>query len=200
MKVVKSHAKELLVLTILLAIAVSVVNAAVFVYYPIDISAGWQNIEVYFTTDYRGNNAGKADLGSQNIIIVKLDRKDPPANGTSAYIEVHPCRMQTTYYRDIMRIANNGSQAYYIGFIVKTPFSDNAISVAELIIKDTSGKTVGTVNLKSTGTTWTLEKLNSNSQFVVDLEFTISSSSSGSDSASISLVYSPQSGESPPSP
>jgi len=198
MKVVKSHAKELLVLTILLAIAVSLVNAAVFVYYPIDISAKWQNIEVYFTTGYSGTNAGGADLGSQNIIIVRLDGNNPPATGTSAYIEVHPCRMQTTYYHDIMRIANNGSQAYYIGFIVNEAFSNDYISVAELIIKDTRGSTVGTVDLKSTRTTWIPWQLSSSSQFVVDLKFTISSSSSGSASASISLVYSPQNTESPP--
>jgi len=197
MKVVKSHAKEFLVLTILLAIAVSLVNAAVFVYYPIDISAKWQNIEVYFTTDYIGTNAGGADLSGQKI-TVKLDGKDPPATGTSAYIEVHPCRMQTTYYHDIMRIANNGTQAYYIGFIVNTAFSNAAISAAKLIIKDTSGSTVGTVDLKSTETTWIPWQLSSSGQFVVDLKFKISSSSSGSASASISLVYSPQNTESPP--
>jgi len=200
MKVVKSHAKELLVLTILLAIAVSVVNAAVFVYYPVGISANWAPPSVYFSG---GTNANQTDLGAGNTISVILSGGYTIASGkgyTSASLTVHPSSYGTTYYKDVLRINNGGTQAYYIGFIVNTAFSNTAISAAELIIKTTSGSTVGTVDLKSTGTTWIPWSLSSSSQLVVDLEFTISSSSSGSDSASISLVYSPQSGELPPSP
>jgi len=201
MKVVKSHAKEFLVLTILLAIAVSVVNAAVFVYYPVGISANWAPPSVYFSG---GTNANQTDLGAGNTISVILSDGYTTASGkcyTSASLTVHPSSYGTTYYKDVLRINNGGNQAYYIGFIVNTAFTNTTISTARLILKTTDGSTtVGTVDLKSTGTTWKRWLLNSNSQLVVDLEFTISSSSSGSDSASISLVYSPQSTESPPSP
>ncbi|MEM2088717.1 MAG: hypothetical protein QXF52_08655 [Thermoproteota archaeon] len=190
MNTVKNHTKEFVVLTILLALAVSVVNAAVFVYYPISITAQWGPRPVYFA---EGTNAGGTDLGAGNTITVSLSEED-----TSASITVHPSRRGTTRYKDVLRIVNSDTQAYYIGFTVDTAFDDSAISVAQLIVRTTGGALVGTVDLTSTGTTWVPWTLDASSQLRVDLRFTISSGSSGSDSASITLVYSPQNSESPP--
>ncbi|MGQ9479624.1 MAG: hypothetical protein ACUVQ0_06415, partial [Thermoproteota archaeon] len=176
MNTIKNHTKELVTLTILLALAVSVVNAAVFVYYPISITAQWGPRPVHFSS---GTNAGGKDLGSGNTITVSLDDGD-----TSASITVHPSGRGTTRYKDVLRIVNDDTQAYYIGFTVDTAFRDTAISQAELIVRTTGGALIGTVDLTSTGTTWTPWTLGASSQLRVDLRFTISSGSSGSDSAS----------------
>ncbi|MGC8831953.1 MAG: hypothetical protein ACP5PQ_05180 [Thermoproteota archaeon] len=190
MNAIKNHTKELIVLTILLALAVSVVNAAVFVYYPISITAQYGPRPVYFD---EGTNAGRSDVGAGNTITVSLSDDD-----TYASITVNPSRRGTTRYKDVLRIVNNDTQAYYIGFTVDTAFDDSAITNAELIVRTTGGAMVGTVDLKSSGTTWVPWLLSAKDQLRIDLRFTISSRSSGSDSASITLVYSPQSSESPP--
>jgi hypothetical protein len=190
MNSIKNHTKELVVLTILLAVAVSVVNAAVFVYYPISITAQWGPRPVYFAG---GTNAGGTDLGAGNTITVSLSEED-----TSASITVNPSRRGTTRYKDVLRIVNSDTQAYWIGFTVDTAFDDVAIGTAELIVRTTGGALVGTIDLTSTGTTWVPWQLSASSQLRVDLRFTISSGSPGSDSASITLVYSPQNSESPP--
>lgn len=186
-----NRTKELLIIAILLALAVSVVNAAVFVYYPIDISAQWSERPLYFSTT--GTNAGGSDLGAGNTITVNLGD-----DYTSASITVHPSRRGTTRYRDIMRIVNNDTQAYYLGFSVDTNFDDSDVDAAELVLRTTAGGLIGTVNLKSTGTTWVPWTIGASGQLRVDLVFKISSSGSGSDAASIQLIYSPQSSESPP--
>lgn len=186
---VENRAKELIVIAILLALAMSVVNAAVFVYYPIGISAQWSKRPMYFA---EGNNAGGTDLSG--TITINLSEDD-----TSASITVHPSRRGTTHYKDVLRIVNDDAQAYYIGFSVDTAFDDAAIAEAELVVRDaTTGALVGTVNLRSTGTTWSPWSLGAGGQLRVDLRFRVSSGNSGSDSASIQLIYSPQSTESPP--
>jgi hypothetical protein len=192
MNKIRNHTKELIVLTILLAVAVSVVNAAVFVYYPISITAGWIQPPIRFLGKPYATNAGGTDLGAGNTITVSLSEEN-----TTATLIVHPCRRQRTYYKDILRIFNGDSKAYYIGFNVTQRFG-NAISEAELIVRTTGGDLVGTIDLKSTGTKWVPWQLSASSQLRVDLRFTISSGSSGSDGASITLVYSPQNLESPP--
>ncbi len=166
------------------------VNAAVFVYYPISITAQWGPRPVRFAG---GSNAGGTDLGSGNTITVSLSDED-----TSASITVNPSRRGTTRYTDILRIVNDDAQAYYVGFTVETAFDDSAVNVAQLTVCTTGGAPLGTVDLKTTGTTWVPWTLSASSQLRVDLRFTISSGSSGSDTASITLVYSPQSSESPP--
>lgn len=186
---VENRAKELIVIAILLALAISVVNAAVFVYYPIDISAQWSKRPIYFAN---GDNAGGSDLSG--TVALSLSEDD-----TSASITVHPSRRGTTRYKDVLRIVNGDTQAYYIGFSVDTAFDDSAITEATLIVRNAmTGILIGTVDLKSTGTTWTPWSLGASEQLRVDLTFRISSGSSGSDSASIQLIYSPQSTESPP--
>jgi len=185
---VENRTKELMVIAILLALVISVVNAAVFVYYPIGISAQWSKRPMYFAG---GNNAGGTDLSG--TITINLSEDD-----TSASITVHPSRRGTTRYKDVLRIVNGDTQAYYIGFSVDTAFDDSAITEATLIVRSVDGDLIGTVNLKSTGTMWTPWSLGVSEQLKVDLTFRISSDTSGSDSASLQLIYSPQSTESPP--
>ncbi|MGQ9691844.1 MAG: hypothetical protein ACUVQY_11445 [Thermoproteota archaeon] len=189
---VKNHTKELITLTILFALTLSVVNAAVFVYYPIDITAQWGPRPVYFE---KGTNADQPDLSEKEKIEVRLSD-----DNTSASITVHPSRMGMTYYKDVLRIVNgDGDRAYYIGFTVNTAFTNDSISKAYLIVKNPiNDELIGRVDLRSTETTWEPWTLGTNSQLRVDLMFVISSSGKGSDKARIYLVYSPTY-EKPPS-
>ncbi|MEM3713247.1 MAG: hypothetical protein QXR97_06905 [Thermoproteota archaeon] len=189
MNKIKNHSKELIVLTILLAVAVSVVNAAVFVYYPMEISATWVRYPIKFEA---GSNAGKADI--DGTITVSLDD-----GGTTATITVHPSRRGTTRYKDILRIVNNGTQAYYVGFANITDTFDAPISTAKLLLYNaTNNNYIGEVDLMSTGWQGWKGSLNTGQSIRVDLLLKISAGSTGSDTAKLSLVYSPQSNESPP--
>lgn len=176
--------------TILLALVISVVNAAVFVYYPINITAVWTLRPIRFE---EGTNAGGPDLGPGNTITVTLTEEK-----TSAAIKVHPSRRGTTYYKDVLRIVNGDARAYFIGFVVIDPFVDTAVVEAQLIVRTLGGVLIGTVNLKATGTTWVPWELGAGDQFRIDLRFIVSSATPGSEEALINLVYSPQSIEPPP--
>jgi len=182
MNKIRNHTKELVVLTILLAVAVSVVNAAVFVYQPLSITAKWNGPLVRFDG---GTNAGNDDLGGETIEVTIS------SDGTEASITVHPCRRGRTYYKDILRVVNDRDEAVYVGFSVDTPFDDSAIIVAQLIVKNaTTGVTIDTIDLKAGGTTWVPWTLGSGNELRIDLRFEINSDEIGSDDASLSLIYS----------
>jgi len=182
MNSIKNHTKELVVLTILLAVAVSVVNAAVFVYYPISISAEWNRYPIKFE---QGTNAGHYDI--DGTIGVTLEDGD-----TTATITVHPSRRGVTRYKDILKITNNGTQAYYIGFANVTDHFGAPISVAKLLLYNASNNNyIGEVDLMDTLNTWPVGSLSAGQSIRVDLLLKISSGSSGSDTAEFSLVYSP---------
>jgi len=182
MNKIRNHSKELIVLTILLAVAVSVVNAAVFVYYPMEISAIWVRYPIKFEV---GSNAGEADI--DGTITVSLGDGD-----TTATITVHPSRRGTTRYKDILRIVNNGTQAYYIGFANITETFNAPISTAKLLLYNaTNNDYIGEVNLMSNNNVWPGWRLNADQSIRVDLLLKISAESYGSDTAKLSLVYSP---------
>jgi len=132
-----------------------------------------------------GTDANKTDLASTMVVSLS-DR------GTSALVNVHPSRRGVTRYKDIVRIMNvDNYQQYYIGFIVNKAFDNNALDAAELIIRDVStGSLIGTVDLKKSGATYVPWVISPGGQLRVDLEFKVSSNSSGTDSASIQLIYS----------
>jgi len=178
----RNNTRELVVLTILIAVAVSVVNAAVFVYYPMDVTASWSKRPIYFDT--AGTNAGGPDLSGTITVVLSED-------GTDAAITVHPSRRGTTLYHNIMTIKNDDTQTYYLWIKVETAFDDSSISEAYLLAGSTQ------VDLKQTGVT-SMGSLDAGEELSVSLRLKVSSSGSGTDSASIELVYSPQSTETPP--
>jgi len=185
----RNKTREIVVLTILIAVAVSIVNAAVFVYYPINMGAEWSRRPIYFDTT--GTNAGGPDIGG--TITVTLSDTDGDGTGTAAEIGVYPSRRGTTLYHDIMTIKcdDTETQTYTLWIKVNTAFDDGAIDQAYLIVGSAQ------VNLKATGTAG-IGSIDPGEELSVSLRLKISSTTTGSDSASIELVYSPQSTETPP--
>ncbi|MGB9895407.1 MAG: hypothetical protein ACPLN2_05825 [Thermoproteota archaeon] len=186
--------KKLLTL-VLVALALAVVNASVFTYYPLSITLTPQKPPLIFKY---GSNTKKPDLYGETITA-----DIGPAN-TSLSLTVHPT-YQKTYYKDIAEIKNqDSSNSYYVAIRVNTPFSGP--TEAELLVF--SGSTnVAAVDLLSTGTTAWLGPIPANGVWSIDLKVVIlektgdSSSSAPSISqptASVQLIYSPQNTESPP--
>jgi hypothetical protein len=181
----------LLSLTVLLAI----VNAAVFVYYTTDLSLSPVAPPIVFSN---GKNANAADLLGTTIEVT-IGRAN-----TSLTITLHPT-YQYNYYKNITIIKNQDTtNAYYVAIRVNTQFSNEKISSATLRIYDTSS-TIATVGLKSTGTTGWLGPLNPNSKWFIDIILNIDETGGSpstapftSDSASLQLIYSPQSNEQAP--
>jgi len=183
----------LLSLTVLLAI----VNAAVFTYYPTNLSLSPVAPPIVFSN---GKNAGQPDLSGTNTIGVSIGSAN-----TSLTITLHPT-YQYNYYKNITIIKNQDtSKSYYIAIRVNTPFSNTIISNATLHIYDTTGTTIKNVNLKTTGTTIWLGPLNSGSKWFIDIILSInetggtpSTAPFSSDSAALQLIYSPQNVETAP--
>ncbi|RLG85348.1 MAG: hypothetical protein DRO39_05815, partial [Thermoprotei archaeon] len=142
-----------------------------------------------------GSNAGQADLGGSTITVTIT-------GSTKASITIHPTN-ERTYYKNVTVIVNTGSATYYGWIKVNTPISANGITAAKLIIKDTSGATVATVDLMSTTLQGGGFSIPAGGKLFIDIEVQIDSTidpttiTSGN-VASIDLVYSPQSVETPP--
>jgi hypothetical protein len=106
------NTKRKLIALLAIATLISIVNASVFVYYPINLTISPQEPPVVFSA---GSNANKRDLGDKTITVSTSN------SGTSLTIEVHPT-LQRNYYYDIAKIENNdGSNTYYIKFRVTNP-------------------------------------------------------------------------------
>jgi len=187
-------------LFILLAasLAATAVFASVFVYYPVTIQASPVAPPVIFSL---GSNANQRDLGS-NTIAVTISQAN-----TSLSVIVHPT-YQTTYYKNITVITNtDSSNSYYIAFKVNTAASDssNTLQSANLIVKDSSGNTVQTVDLMHTGTSSWIT-LGTGGKYTLDLSITYSAGSNASPTsppgsgftASIQLIYSTTNSEAAP--
>ncbi len=181
---------------VLLSVVVAAVNAAVFVYNPVNLNLSTVKPPIIFE---EGSNAGGSDLGGNNIGV------DISSSHTGVTITVHPT-YGTTYYKNITVIENQGTETYYVAFKVEDSLYDSKISSALLIVKDQSGTTKYTLDLTNTGTTdWALT-LNGGVKYYVDLSITIDGStgspdqapSLGDTQAKVSLIYSPQNTESPP--
>ena len=121
------NTKKKLIALLAIATLVSIVNASVFVYYPINITITPQQPPIVFVG---GDNANQRDLWGNTITVNIGD------SGTSLAIEVHPT-LQRNYYYDIARIKNNDiSNTYYIKFRVTQAITDNRVNEAYLIISD----------------------------------------------------------------
>jgi len=186
--------KKLLTI-VLIALALAVVNASVFTYYPVSITLAPQQPPLIFKY---GSNTKKPDLWGTTITA------NIGAANTSLALTVHPT-YQTTYYKDIARIKNqDSSNSYYVAIKVNTPFTGP--SGAKLLIYDSSGNKIKEVDLLTTGTTtWFAQQISAGSEWRMDLNITIPETGSSSSAPSISqptasvqLIYSPQSTETPP--
>jgi len=157
--------KKLYLLAIL-ALALAVVNAAVFVYYPMSLNLEPSKPAVYFVP---GSNANQPDVmyGAGNTIAVTVD-----SAGAQATMTVHPT-YQRTYYKEVLNITNQDTQAYDVWLII-----DDAINVggnltsARLYAKDASGNTVKPVDLSQTGPVL-VGQIPGGASWRIDLEFQV---------------------------
>ena len=185
-----------ILLAFVIAASISVVNAALFVYYGVSITAQGQPPPVVFAP---GKNANGTDLrGTQ--ILVSFD-----STNTSLTITVHPT-YRTHLYRNITLIVNQDSaNAYYLAFNVTTAFTNTKITQAKLFIKTLAGAPIATIDLKATGVQGWPITLPANGKLRIDLFLVITPGPSDgfnnppftSDSATLQLIYSPQNAESP---
>jgi len=168
-------------LIVLLAIAtlVSIVNASVFVYYPINLTIRPQEPPVVFES---GSNAGQRDLWG-GIITVNIGD-----GGTSLSIEVHPT-LQRNYYYDIVKIKNNDdNNAYYLKFRVITPISDERVSAAYLIIGGDYSKKIDLMQDTLQPDEWFT--LSAGSELRVDLYLVLTGYTGGDITVKVDLIYS----------
>ncbi len=183
------NTKRKLIALLAIATLISIVNASVFVYYPITLTISPQNPPVVFSS---GSNANGRDLWDKTITVSISD-------GTSLTIEVHPT-LQRNYYYDIAKIKNNDdSNAYYIKFRVTTPITDSRVDKAYLIINNTNTKAQHIINLKSgevQPSYWIT--LSNSDEFRVDLYIVLNSVESSDITVGVDLIISTTNAESPP--
>jgi hypothetical protein len=189
------NTKRKLIALLAIATLISIVNASVFVYYPINLTISPQEPPVVFSAGSNANVDGN-DLWGETITVYIKDGVDTN-EGTSLTIEVHPT-LQRNYYYDIAKIKNNDdSNTYYIKFRVTTPITDNGVNEAYLVI---NGDYNNKIDLKSSGVQpndWI--ELSSSSAFRVDLYIVLDSVGSSDITVGADLIISTTSTESPPS-
>jgi hypothetical protein len=185
------NTKRKLIALLAIATLISIVNASVFVYYPINLTISPQQPPVVFLA---GSNSNKRDLWDKTITVITSN------SGTSLTIEVHPT-LQRNYYYDIAGIINNdGSNAYYIKFRVTEPITDSRVDKAYLIINNTNTKAQHIINLKSgevQPSYWIT--LSNSDEFRVDLYIVLNSVESSDITVGVDLIISTTNAESPPS-
>ena len=188
------NTKKKLIALLAIATLVSIVNASVFVYYPINITITPQNPPIVFV---EGDNADQRDLWGNTITVNIGD------SGTSLAIEVHPT-LQRNYYYDIARIKNNDiSNTYYIKFRVTNYIDDDRVTKAYLIISDPGTQYQKIVDLMDENlqpNEWI--SLGASGELRVDLYIVLSGyDGSSSISVGVDLIYSATSTtETPPTP
>jgi len=178
-----------------IAIILSYAFASVFVYYLVTVNLSPVNPPIKFIG---GSNANQSDLGGSNTIGVIIG-----PNSTSLTLYLHPT-IQHNYYRDVSRIENTDSKAYYITVRVNTPAGLPSGSVARLLIYDapSGGSIAIDVNLLTTEDTPTPPAspvaIPAGAVWRIDLYILIPEDSDPSGTyAEIQLIYSP-SDETPP--
>jgi hypothetical protein len=162
------NTKRKLIALLAIATLISIVNASVFVYYPINLTISPQEPPVVFSAGSNANVDGN-DLWGETITVYIKDGVDTN-EGTSLTIEVHPT-LQRNYYYDIAKIKNKDTNTYYIKFRVTSRTNDDNVNVAYLIINNTNTQHI--IDLKSDGvqpSNWiTLSSSGESGEFRVDL-------------------------------
>jgi hypothetical protein len=182
------NTKRKLIALLAIATLISIVNASVFVYYPITLTISPQNPPVVFSS---GSNSNKRDLWDKTI-TVSID------DDTRLTIEVHPT-LQRNYYYDIAKIENKDTNTYYIKFRVTNPITDDRVDEAYLII---NGDYNNKIDLKSGGVQpngWI--ELRDSGEFRVDLYIVLNSDGSGDITVGVDLIISTtEESATPPTP
>lgn len=182
----KWNRRKLLLLALLIALPISVAVAAVFIYYPMHVNVQQLAPPVQFAT---GTNSGQSDLEGQTIGVSIGENK------TSVTLSLHPT-YQRAYYKDILHIKNTGTSTYQVYVRVDTPISLPTGGYAKMYIITPSN--TYTVDLTTTGTT-TIGSMASGADWQVDVEIYIPEGNPTiTGSASVSLIYTPETGETPP--
>jgi len=176
----------------ILALALAVANAAVFVYYPMTVNITGVQPVVFAN----GSNANQPDLGTGNNIAVSLG-----ANSSSVTIGIHPT-YEYTYYRNVTLVKNiDTGKSYYVAFRVTQPITgwpDG--SNVTMIIYSSSGSIVGSVDLKQTYTTSWIGPLNAGDYYRIDfyIYYPEGYQLPSNTQVQLQLIYSPQNTESAP--
>ena len=181
------NTKRKLIALLAIATLISIVNASVFVYYPITLTISPQNPPVVFST---GSNSNKRDLWDKTI-TVSID------DDTRLTIEVHPT-LQRNYYYDIAKIKNNDDlNTYYIKFRVTKSINDDRVNEAYLIINgDYNNKIIDLTSGGVQPSDWIT--LSSLGEFRVDLYIVLNSVEGGDITVGVDLIISTTNTESPP--
>jgi len=182
-----------MLILILVSMLTSFAYASIFTYNPLTTNISPVAPPIIFKY---GGNTGKADLRGTTITA-----NIGNAN-TSLTLTLHPT-YQKVYYKDIAKINNTDSNAYYIMLKVTNPLTNSKIVSAKLYLYEGTTKKLE-VNLLATGSTsWVL--INGKAEWRIDVEIEISETGGSydtppftSDSATLNLIYSTQNVESPP--
>lgn len=181
-------------LLIIFSTLIGIVNASIFVYYPINTQISPKAPPIIFKY---GSNTGRTDLRGTTITATMGD-----AN-TSLTITIHPT-YQKTYYKDIARINNTDeNHAYYVMLNVINSLTNTKILNAKLYLYEGNVKKLE-ANLLTTGTTsWV--SMNAKAEWRIDIEIEINETGGSynnppftSDSTTLKLIYSTQNIENPP--
>jgi len=176
----------------ILALVLAVVNAAVFVYYPMTVNITGVRPVVF---DY-GSNANKPDLGTGNSITVTLG-----ASNTSVTIGIHPT-YEYTYYHNVTLVKNiDTGKSYYVAFRVTQAITGWPTgSVAKMLVYSSGGSKVVEVDLKQSYTTSWIGPLSAGDYYRIDFyiyypeDYPLPSGTT----VELQLIYSPQNTESAP--
>jgi len=182
--------KRLALVGALVVATALVANAAVFVFYPVDITIVPTAPEIGF---YTGTNANNLDLAGNTIEVVIPGVTTTDGNATQAYITVHPT-LQYTYYYDILRINNTGAITYYVNIYIEATNVSTSFVEAYLIINDTANNVVIKAPINETGFVLdTNLAVPAGASFPVSLLFYTPDSTqfTGTLVVNMSLVYSP---------
>ncbi|MEM3712598.1 MAG: hypothetical protein QXR97_03565 [Thermoproteota archaeon] len=173
---IRKNVEGLITITVLVSLAISIVNAFAFVYYPMVV--GFE--EGHTLLFKKGTNAGMPDL--EGVIMIDFEKN----KGIS--VVVHPSKRGVTYYKDLIRIVNVNTYACNITFIVDDVFQD-PVKEAQLILIDVATSLViRVIDLKKEGGLYKSILLDAGREARIDLRLAISSSAEGSDTALVQIT------------
>ena len=177
------------------AAVAAMVSASVFVVYPVSGTLSFVSPPIVLNA---GSNAGQADLGGNTISVQIGD------NQTSATITLHPT-YETTYYYSILYVNNTDTvNSYYVKFKLSTSSTLSNGEQVTALIYDSNGNLIDTVTIDSTTTSsWNTNgwlTLGAGSGFRIDFKIVYPEGQPlpGTQSFTLSIVYSNQNAENPP--
>ncbi|MEM1899351.1 MAG: hypothetical protein QXN90_02160 [Zestosphaera sp.] len=174
---IKINIKRKVIILLAIATLISIVNASVFVYYPVTLTISPKQPPVVFQ---EGTNAGKPDLWGETITVNIVD-------DTKLVITVHPTLQRNYYYNLTEIVSQDSSNTYYIKFRVTKAINDVRVNTAYLIINSTGAQYQ--IDLKTTElqpNNWI--SLQAGGKLRVDLYLELSGYSGGDISASVDLI------------